>query len=69
MQAAKLERSDRLQRVAKLLRKTRRPLSTMEIIQGANVCAVSAIISELRENGMKIDCRRQGAVWHYRMVR
>lgn len=69
MQAAKLERSDRLQRVAKLLRKTRRPLSTMEIIQGANVCAVSAIISELRENGMKIDCQRQGDVWQYRMVR
>lgn len=69
MQAAKLERSERLQRVARLLRETRRPLSTMEIIQGANVCAVSAIISELRENGMKIDCRRQGDVWHYRMVR
>lgn len=69
MQAAKLERSDRLQRVARLLRKTRRPLSTMEIIQSAKVCAVSAIISELRDNGMKIDCQRRGDVWYYQVER
>lgn len=69
MKAGSLERSDRLQRVARLLRKTRRPLSTMEIIKEARVCAVSAIISELRENGMNIICQRQGDVWRYRMVR
>jgi hypothetical protein len=69
MNAAKLSKSDRLSRVATLLRKARKPLSTMDIISKANVCAVSAIVSELRQNGMAIDCNRVGDVWYYRMVK
>ena len=69
MNAAKLSKSDRLSRVATLLRKARKPLSTRDIVISANVMAVSAVISELRQNGMAIDCNRVGDVWYYRMVK
>ena len=65
MNAAKIENSPRLQRVAAVLRRHKRALSTMEIIAKAKVCAVSAIVSELRENGMDIRCRRDGEAWWY----
>jgi len=66
MNAAKLEKSDRLQRTARFIRKSRRWVSTMEIIHGANVCAVNSIVSELRANGMEIPCKRVGSAWFYR---
>lgn len=69
MNAARLSKSDRLRRVASLLKKARKPLSTMDIIHMANVAAVSAIVSELRVNGMEIYCNRIGDVWYYRMVK
>lgn len=69
MNAAKLSKSDRLRRVASLLKKARKPLSTMDIISKANVCAVNSIVSELRANGMTIDCNRIGDVWYYRIVK
>ena len=65
MNAASLSRSDRLRRVAALLRRGKE-YSTMEIIQQAGVAAVSAAISELRCNGMDIRCQRRGDVWYYR---
>ncbi len=43
-------------------------LSTMDIINQANVAAVSAAISELRDNGYNIECRRDGNVWRYRKI-
>ena len=66
MHAASLKNSDRLQRVASLL-KSGRPYTTMEIIQKARVVAVSAAVSELRQQGMDIVCNRLGNVWMYRM--
>ena len=66
MNAANLEKSDRLKRVADLL-KSGRPYSTMEIIHKAQVCAVNSIVAELRENGFDIVCNRLGNVWMYRM--
>lgn len=66
MNAADINRSDRLQRVATLL-KSGRPYSTMEIINKAQVCAVNSIVAELRENGFDIVCNRLGNVWMYRM--
>ena len=66
MNAANLKHSDRLQRVATLL-KSGRPYSTMEIIRKAQVCAVNSIVAELRANGMDIVCNRLGNVWMYRM--
>lgn len=55
MHAARLENSARLQRVMELLEKGGE-YSTRDIIRGADVCAVSAIISELRNpiNGVPI---------------
>ena len=64
MNSARLSKSKRLQRVAKLL-KTGKPYSTMQIINKARVCAVNSIISELRQNGMNILCIRSGDVWRY----
>ena len=69
MHAAKLHKSDRLQRVHDALDEIRpRWLTTREIIEQAHVCAVSAAISELRQNGAKIDCVREGNVWSYRLA-
>lgn len=59
MHAARLSKSDRLQRVNDLLADGRE-YSTMEIILLANVCAVNSIASELRHNGVDIRCRQEG---------
>jgi len=65
MKSARLSTSARLQRVDELLSDgTER--TTMEIVNGAQVMAVSACISELRENGRVVHCRRSGDIWYYR---
>lgn len=53
--AAKLGKSSRLTRVYALL-KGGKKYSTRQIIKLADVCAVNSIISELRANGIKIEC-------------
>jgi len=65
---AKLENSNRLQRVYSLLQSG--PKTTMQIIQEAGVCAVNSIISELRVNGITIHCEciRKG-VYKYSLGR
>ncbi len=72
MKAANPERSKRLQRVDKLL-SDRRQHSTLDIIRRARVCAVSAIVSELRQAGRRINCTVQMVhgqrVWFYKLVR
>lgn len=67
MHAAKLENSDRLARVDALL-KSGNEYSTLEIVVGANVCAVNSIVAELRANGQDIRCVRRGNTWYYRRV-
>ena len=67
MNAANLEKSDRLKRVLKLL-SGGGEFTTLEIIQKASVCAVNSIISELRQNGYQIDCQRRNDKWFYRMT-
>lgn len=64
MNAAIISRSDRLQRVRNFL-KDGRPHSTLEIIRKAHVCAVSAIVAELRVNGLNISCARKLDRWYY----
>ena len=66
MHSAKLENSDRLQRVLRALQTG--PKTTREIIQIAGVCAVNSIISEIRNNNIKIHCKalRRG-VYEYRL--
>ena len=66
MHAATPDKSDRLQRVIAFLSDAS-PHSTMEIVIGANVMAVSAAISELRTHGYDIACWRKDDVWYYRM--
>lgn len=66
MNSARIGKSPRLQRVLGLLHGGKW-YSTMDIIQSARVCAVNSIISELRDNGYKIDCRRDGGKWMYRL--
>lgn len=56
MHSAKLKNSERLQRVLAVL-KQGQPKTTRQIVQEASVCAVNSIISELRANGIPIDCR------------
>jgi len=67
MNAANLEKSDRLKRVLKLL-SGGGEFTTLEIIQKAGVCAVNSIISELRQHGYQIDCQRRNDKWFYRMT-
>lgn len=69
MHHAKLENSPRLQRVARILHRHKRPLSTMEIIAKAGVCAVNSAIAELRANGIQIKCWRSGGVWYYKEIK
>lgn len=50
-----------------------REYSTYELSRLADVCAVNSIVSELRANGMVIECRQSVAphgerIWLYRMV-
>lgn len=58
MHNAKLQNSDRLRRVLNLL--LRGPHTTLEIVREAQVCAVNSIISELRANGIPVDCKCLG---------
>ena len=67
MNAAKLSRSKRLQRVLRFW-SDKRWHSTMQTILRAKVCAVNSIAAEMRVNGYKVDCERRGDVWYYRLA-
>lgn len=57
---AKIENSERLQRALGLLRrKGRDGVTTLEFMKLANIAAVSAVVTELRRNGVAIDCHRE----------
>lgn len=64
MHAARIEHSDRLQRVLALLADGR-PRTTLDIVTEARVCAVNSIAAELRANGVPVVCQRQGDIWWY----
>lgn len=66
MNAASIDKSDRLARVYKLLSQGGE-FSTLDIIKQANVCAVNSIVAELRQNGFDIDCQRRSDKWFYRL--
>jgi len=67
MNAANFNKSDRLQRVYKLLKKGGE-YTTLDIIQRAGVCAVNSIVSELRQAGYQITCQRRADKWFYRLI-
>ena len=64
LHAAKISKSDRLQRVLRVLQ-TGGKHTTRDLIRKAAVCAVNSIISELRANGFSIECERRGSKWFY----
>lgn len=68
MNAASIQKSDRLARVLDLLSQGGE-YSTLDIIKQANVCAVNSIIAELRQNGIDINCQRRGERWFYKIER
>lgn len=68
MNAARLSKSERLQRVDRLL-SDGKIYTTLDILNKARVANVSAPISELRQQGRVIDCWREGDVWYYRRNR
>lgn len=68
MHAAKVESSARLTRVLRAL-KRKKKLSTRELIQRTDLCAINSIVSELRQNGYQIKCTREGMVWFYELER
>lgn len=67
MNYAKLEKSERLQRVMAVL-KDRQPHSTYEIQNLAMVCAVGSSVSELRQQGYGIKCDRVNGHFEYRLL-
>jgi len=66
MNAASIEKSERLGRVLDLLSQGGE-FTTLDIIKQGNVCAVNSIISELRQNGFDIACQRRGEKWFYKL--
>lgn len=65
MHAARIESSARLRRVMAVLEDGGWH-STREIMREADVCAVNSCIAELRENGLDVECRQEGRIFHYR---
>lgn len=55
MHSAKLQTSERLQKVFRVL--LQGPHTTREIIHKTGVCAVNSIADELRDNGIPVDCK------------
>jgi len=66
MHFARLKNSPRLKRVLAVL-ESGGWLSTRQIMNRAQVCAVNSCISELRENGCRISCERKGNYWWYKL--
>ena len=68
MHSAKLKTSKRLQRTLAVLRQGK--ATTRQIIRKAHVCAVNSIITELRANGIKIECRCvEKGIFEYSLAR
>lgn len=64
MNSATLSKSDRLQRVLKVLLDGNKH-TTRDIIRKAHVCAVNSIIIEIRDNWFKVMCECKANKWFY----
>ncbi len=68
MHNAQLKTSGRLQRVLAVLQDGQ-PKTTRQIIREGRCCAVNSIVSELRRNGIKIECKAvKKGVFQYRLI-
>jgi hypothetical protein len=66
--AAQLQSSERLQKVLDVLQ-DRQWHGTFKIMMETSLCAVGSAISELRANGLEIECRCAGkGRYEYRLV-
>lgn len=63
---ARVTHSARLRRVVNVLADGREH-TTLQIMRRAHVCAVNAIVAELRGNGYCITCQRRGDLWFYQL--
>jgi len=63
---AMYQNSERLQRFLMLMLDGRER-STMEIIRGADICAVSSAACELRENGFRCECIKKTSPAYYQL--
>ncbi|MBI5634883.1 MAG: hypothetical protein HZA15_15555 [Nitrospirae bacterium] len=57
--AAQIETSERLQKVLEVLQ-DRQWHGTFDIMMQTSLCAVGSAISELRANGIEVECRCAG---------
>jgi hypothetical protein len=67
MHLAKIESSKRLQRVYECLKRHPLGVSSMTLIEECYVVAPGTVVSELRHQGYKIGCQREGKAWIYRL--
>jgi hypothetical protein len=68
MHFAKIDKSDRLQRVYRSLRES--PKTTRGLIRATGCCAINSIVSELRSNGIGIKCENiKRGVFRYSLER
>lgn len=58
MHAARLDKSERLQRFVEALRNG--PMTTRELIGATGLCAINSIAAECRANGIKVGCTYKG---------
>ena len=65
--AAQIAHSPRLQRFLACL-SDREWRSTLQLIQQAQVCAVSSCASELRAQGIPVETKCVDRVWYYRLA-
>jgi hypothetical protein len=56
---ARLSSSPRLRRALRVLQAANGALTTYELMRKAKICAVSSVVSELRNNGAEITCRQE----------
>lgn len=61
---ADLSKSNRLQRVLKTLQDGCQH-TTRDLIRKSGQCAINSIVSEIRANGIDVDCERRGNKWYY----
>ncbi|MCZ4258646.1 hypothetical protein O4H53_24155 [Sulfitobacter sp. G21635-S1] len=59
MHHGRLSSSPRLQRALRALQAANGEISTRELAERAEICAVNSTIAELRANGAEINCRQE----------
>ena len=64
MHFADISSSTRLQRILKVLQKGGK-FTTRDLIRKSGQCAINSIVSEIRANGIAVECERVKNRWYY----